>query len=272
MSNEVCLHPQAATEQDLDEPLEEIIHAQEKLASMFQVSSRGLRGNWDPPFDLRVLRPRAIDLRKLWRLTKQPEPPGIAASLGSRRPILLNHLITPFPNDGSVPGRVWGLGYEFVTHDLDASTVSVVPDDEVMEIGKVGQSIDLGLELGGKVGIPEVGLPQTSTGPTVSLSGASLRAATNQRFQFALEMRITLRKVIGAGVGIGGAQWKLYRQNEPIDQPHPLLQTILIPEDAKSIRCTIKTWAKQAGILGTRLGARFWPYQDQEFEISLTGS
>jgi len=271
MSNEVCLHPQTATEQDLDGPLKEIIQAQEQLESMCPVSALDLRADWDPPFDLRVLRPRAIDLRKLWRLTKQPEPPGIAASLGARRPILLNHLVTPFPIDGSIPGRVWGLGYEFVVHDLDASTVSVVPSDEVMEIGKVGQSVDLGLELGGKVGIPSVELPQTS-GPTVSLSGASLRASTNQRYQFALEMRITLRKVIGAGVGIGGAQWKLYRQNEPIDQPHALLQTILVPEDAKSIRCTVKTWAKQAGFLGTRVGARFWPYQDQDFEVDLTAS
>ena len=31
----------------------------------------------------------------------------------------------------------------------------------------------------------------------------------------------------------------------------------------------MKAWAKQAGWLGTRWGARFWSYEDQPFEISL---
>jgi hypothetical protein len=268
-NDEVQLQPEKGTEAELDQELNKIIRAKQVVEYMSPVSAYGTGDEWDAPFDLRVLRPRAVDLRKLWQLTGQSEPPGIAATLGSRRPLLINHVLTPFPVDGRTPGRVWGLGYEFVAHDIDANTVSVVPDDEVMEIGKVAQSVDLGLELGGKVGIPAVALPQTNMGPTVSLTGASLRAATSQQFQFALQLRITLRKVIGAGVGIGGAQWKLYRQNEPIDQPHPLLQTLLVPEEARSIRCTIKTWAKQAGRLGTSWGARFWPYPDQEFEINL---
>jgi hypothetical protein len=108
-------------------------------------------------------------------------------------------------------------------------------------------------------------------GPLVTLSGASVRASTDQSFQFSVGLSITLRKVVGAPVGIGGAMWKLYRQDEPLDQPHALLQTVLVPEDATSIRCTVKTWAKQAGILGTRWGARFWKYDDQQFEISLMG-
>jgi hypothetical protein len=267
--DEVQLRPQAETEQALDTDLKQLLLARESLESLSPISERGGSDEWDAPFDLRVLRPRAIDLRKLWQLTGQSEPPGIAATLGARRPILINHVVTPFPVDGRAPGRVWGLGYEFVAHDIDANTVSVVPDDEVMEIAKVGQSVDLGLELGGKIGIADAALQHAGLGPTISLSGASLSAATSQRFQFALEMRITLRKVVGAGVGIGGAQWKLYRQNEPIDQPHTLLQTVLVPEAARSLRCSVKTWAKQGGRLGTGWGARFWPYPDQAFDISL---
>ncbi|MDP1586605.1 MAG: hypothetical protein Q8M07_02580 [Prosthecobacter sp.] len=272
MDEEVHLKPQSVMEEELGPELEEIIRSQKSLQNLSPVSSRRSSERWDPPLDLRVIRPCAVDLRELWKLTGQPTPPGIAASLGPRRPILLNHLVTPFAADGNPPGRVWGLGYEFVAHGIEASTVSVVPDNEVMKIAEVGQKVDLGLELGGRVGIPGEALKQMELGPTVSLSGASIRAATDQRFQFTVEMNITLRKVLGAGVGIGGAQWKLYRQNEPLDQPHTLLQTILVPEKATSIRCTVKTWAKQAGLFGTRWGARFWQYPDQEFKISLVGS
>jgi hypothetical protein len=266
----VQLTPGTAVEQDLEPELAELARVRDSFESLGPVS-RGGGDDWDAPFDLRVLRPRAIDLRRLWQLTGQAEPPTIAASLGARIPILLNHVMTPFPVDGRAPGGVWGLGYEFVAHDVDANTVSVVPDDEVVEIARAGQDVHLGLALGGKIGIPGEALQSVGQELPVSLTGASLRASMNQSFQFSLQMRITLRKVVGAGVGIGGAQWKLYRQNETIDQPHSLLQTVLVADGTRSIRCTIKTWAKQAGRLGTSWGARFWPYEDQAFEISLAG-
>jgi len=231
---------------------------------------------WDAPLDLRVLRPRAIDLRKLWKLTKQKEPPGIAATLGPSRPILLNHLLTPFPLDGKPPVSVWGLGYEFVVRGIDdfqkvdVNTVSVVPDDKVVRFGKLKQEVNLGLKLGGELGIPDVALSALNLGTSVSLSGASMSASTDQNFQFSVKLDVTLRKVVGAGVGNGGAMWRLFRQDEALDRPHPLLQTVLVPEGSKKLHCIIKTWAKQAGFLGTRWGAKFWNYQDQEFEIDLT--
>ncbi len=224
--------------------------------------------DWDAPFDLRVMRPRAVDLRKLWQLTGKREPPEIAATLGPRRPILLNHAVTPFPVDGQRPGGVWGLGYEFIPHEIDASTVSVVPSNEVLQIGTVGSRVELGLDLSGKIAVPDK-LLAAGSGLSVALTGASLHAATHLSFQFGLQLHITLRTIIGAPVGVGGAQWKFYRQNEPLDQCHPLLQTLLVPEDAQSIHCTIRTWAKQARWLRKE---RFWPYADQVFEISLASS
>lgn len=266
----IQLKPQTPKEHGLevDPELERLFRLQETYSG---TSARGGGDDWDAPFDLRVARPRAVDLRKLWQLTGKPEPPGITATLGPRIPILLSHVVAPFPVDGRIPGRVWGLGYEFVAHDVDASTVSVVPDDEILKIGSIGQCVDLGLELGGKIGIPPAEFESVGVGPSVSLTGGALRASMSERFQFALQLRITLRKVIGAPVGIGGAQWKLYRQNEPIDQPHSLLQTLVVAEGTKTIRCTVKTWASQAGWLGTSWGARFWPYADQDFEVSLAG-
>ena len=230
-----------------------------KVTSRSPISFAGSDDEWDAPFDLRVARPRAVDLRALWAKENRPEPAEVSAALGPKRPILLTHVVTPFPRDGELPARVWSLGYEIEFLDADADTVSVAPSNEVFKIGEIGQSVDLGIDLGGKLGIA-AGPPGT---------GVGLRASTSQRFQFEVSMTITLRKVVGAPVGAGGAVWKMFRQNEPLDQPHTLLQTVMFAEGAKSLRCTVKTWAKQAGWLGTRWGARFWPYEDQRFEISL---
>lgn len=96
-------------------------------------------------------------------------------------------------------------------------TVAVAPSNEVYKIADVGQSVVLGIDVGGKFGVTE-----TPLGTNVGL-----RASTSQRFQFEVSMAITLRKVVGAPVGIGGAAWKMFRQNEPLDQAHNLLQLVL---------------------------------------------
>jgi hypothetical protein len=249
----------AAPDAELDPELAEIVSRNESTSALSPISTRGGGDDWDAPFDLRIARPHALDLRAKWEAEGGTTPVELTSALGPKRPILLTHVVTPFPCDGALPARVWGLGYEFVPHDIDANTTGVAPSNEVFTIGDIGQSVDLGIGLDGKFGIAN-GRQGAGTG---------LRAVMSQRFQFEVSLRITLRKVVGAAVGRGGAMWKMFRQNEPIDQPHTLLQTVLVPEDATVIRCTVKTWAKQAGRLGTRWGARFWPYADEHFEISL---
>jgi len=246
------------TKTELDPALRAILEREEP--AMSRISERGGGEDWDAPLDLRVARPRANDLRAMWKATGAPLPAQLAGALGATRPILLTHTVTPFPVDGRSPARVWALGYELVAHNINADTVAVVPSDEVYKAGEVGQTLTLGIEAGGKFAI--AGAPPGSN--------FGLRASTNQRLQFEATITVTLRKVVGAPVGTGGAQWKMFRQNEPLDQPHTLLQLILVPENAEQLRCTVKTWATQAGRLGTGWGAKFWPYKDQPFTVSLT--
>jgi hypothetical protein len=171
----------------------------------------------------------------------------------------MTHTVTPFPVDGKSPARVWGLGYEFVAHDIDANTVAVEPSDAVYKVAQVGQTFVLGIDAGGKFAV-------ASDTPGENFG---VRASTSQNFQFEAALTISLRKVVGAPVGIGGAQWKMFRQNEPLDRPHTLLQLLLVPEGDAQLRCTVKTWAKQAGRFGTRWGAKYWPYDDQTFTVKL---
>jgi len=249
-TDEVTLSPTSHTDFEVDGVLRQLMES--------RPVHMGLRENWDPPFDLRVKRPLAIDLRTLWEQTGLNIPPTIAATLGPRRPVLLHHVVTPFPPDGQPPRSPWGLGYEFVAQGIDANTESVVPNDEVLQVATVGQNVELGIEFGGAVGIPKATLELIPDVPGVSLTGARVTASTNQKFSFALSMSITLRKVVGAPVGIGGAKWTMYRQDEPLNCPHTLMQTLLVPENAKKLLCKIRTWAKQAGYFGLRIGEKFW--------------
>lgn len=252
-----AIPPGAMSQVELDEDLRATLGA--ARTPLREISERGGGEDWDAPLDLRVARPRATDLRAVWEASGAPLPPQLAGALGAMRPILLTHCVTPFSTDGHSPGRVWGLGYDFVAHDVDANTVAVAPSNDVMTVAKVGQLISLGIDAGGQFGIASDVIERTF----------GVRASMRQQVQFEVSLTITLRKVIGAAVGIGGAQWKMYRQNEPLDQPHTLLQLVLVPDSAERMRCTVKTWAKQAGWLGTGWGARFWPYADQSFEITL---
>ena len=127
------------------------------------------------------------------------------------------------------------------------------------------------IQIDGGVGIPDEALEIIKGVPAISLTNAKIEASTNQKFQLSLHMTISLRKVVGAPVGVGGAVWKMYRQDERLDKPHTLLQTILVDSKTEHIECIIKTWAKQAGWLGTSWGAKFWTYKDQLFDISLAG-
>jgi len=254
-----------------DAELVAIFEKQRQFESAFNPigAKRGGGDEWYAPLDLRVNRPYAVDLRKLWDITGQAVPAEIEAMLGHRIPVLLHHVVTPFPMDGKVPGGVWGLGYEFVNNSANANTISVLPSDEVLNIGSIGSEVELGVDLSGGVGVPDASLECINSIPGVNLSGAKLHASTHQKFQFSLKMALTLRKVVGAPVGEGGALWKMYRQNEPLDRPHTLLQTVMLADGAREIKCTIRTWAKQAGWFGTRLGAKYWPYEDLAFTVNL---
>ncbi len=283
MTDEVMLT--ARIVRGLHEPDRALLELSEGLLPPPSRLVRDYGDSMEAPFDLRVTRPRAVDLRKLWELTGQPLPPIFAATLGPRRPILLQHSVTPFPPDGSSPGGVWGLGYEFVAHDIDANTEGVAPNDELLTVAHISQKLHvalkaggaasaseavLGVGLGGSIGVPEGNLSLASSAAEVNLPGMQIAATTDQRFHFAVRLGITLRKVVGAPVGMGGAQWKMYRQDEQLDRSHTLLQTVLVPEGAREMRCTIKTWARRATWLGALLGQRHWKYDDQIFCVNLT--
>lgn len=270
---EVTLHPESEYEIKIeDDPdFAKLVEHRTKISSTFKPigAKRGGGDDWDAPLDLRVNRPFALDLRKLWELGGQPVPSEVQAMLGTQTPVLIHHVVTPFPMDGRIPGGVWGLGYEFVNESAEANTIAVLPSDEMLKIASIGQQAEVGLNLSGGVGIPDTRIGGIANAPEIQLAGAQLKASADQTFQFSLKMSLSLRKVVGAPVGKGGALWKMYRQDEPLDRPHTLMQTVMVAQGTREISCTIKTWAKQAGFLGTRLGAKFWPYEDQEFVVSL---
>lgn len=260
MSDGILLRRGLERRSDPDADLRALAEKGRKVPKRRISSERGGGEDWEAPLDLRVARPRASDLRAVWSVTGVVVPTQLAGALGATRPVLVTHVVTPFPVDGRSPARVWGLGYEFVAHDIDANTMAVQPSSEEYKVAELGQTLELGINAAGRF---------SPIGPILG-APFGVRASTSQEFQFEASLAITLRKVVGAPVGIGGAQWKMFRQNEPLDQPHTLLQLLLVPEEARELRCTVKAWAKQAGWLGTTWGAKYWPYDDQAFTVRLS--
>lgn len=226
---------------------------------------------WDNPIGLAVASPVAVDLRQVWRASGNPEPPVVQAALGPQIPVLLCHVVTPIAAPRKRPARVWSLGYEFVPRDSSSLTVSVVPSDDVLLIGSISQEVSLGLDFHGKIGVPQTLLQPLPGASPFQVGGAHLSASTDQKFGLSLKMRITLRKVVGAPHGNGGAVWHMYRQDERLDRPHALFHTILVPHELRELNCTIRTWATQAGWFNTGIRAKSFTYDDAEFTVSLQG-
>jgi hypothetical protein len=83
MTGEVTLSPTSRTDSEVDGVLRQLMES--------RPVRMGLKENWDPPFDLRVVRPRAIDLRTLW---DSAEDRGCAWAAASCTPSSHYHAIS----------------------------------------------------------------------------------------------------------------------------------------------------------------------------------
>ena len=181
------------------------------------------------PFDLEVAKPRAIAIERLYRLLKKDVPADVRAALGATVPILLAHGMTPFYKAGQRPSGVWGMGYQSSIDNERCDTVSVIPESRKYNVIHVQQELSFGLKAGGEIGtspVPALRLP--NTGLTVDLTGASLRATTDQEYAIALQCTFAVLEVQAGPVDAGGARWNLYRGRESIDTYQSLFQTLLV--------------------------------------------
>ena len=64
---------------------------------------------------------------------------------------------------------------------------------------------------------------------------------------FAIRYEFRVLKVQAGPVAPGGARWNLYRQDRPLDDFHPLLQTLLVPRGARGVTVEVQAWAREAG-------------------------
>jgi hypothetical protein len=161
------------------------------------------------------------------------------------------------------------MGYEVNIKDIDAATVSLAPDGETIDLGKVDQQLSLGIQLGGAIGIPDEGLELVSQIPGVSLTGAEVRATTDQSFAVAIRFSISVMKIQAGPIGAGGAKWNLYRGSQRIDLFQPLFHTLLVPEGVKELPLVTNTWLRRRGLFTNWFGVRRWDYPSQEFLVSL---
>jgi hypothetical protein len=226
----------------------------------------GLQNVTDPPYDLQSPEPRAIDLLGLWkRLGKKPDP-NLLAALGPSRPILLSHGITAFHKMGRRPRAIWGMGYQATVVDVEARTVDVTPTSEHITVGSLQQNVRVGVTLDGRIEVPQVALAAAEELPGVGLNGASIEVGVDERVAFAIRYEFRVLKVQAGPVAPGGARWNLYRQDRPLDDFHPLLQTLLVPRGARGMTVEVQAWAREAGFLGP---GREWTFEPRTLQVSL---
>lgn len=226
----------------------------------------GIQTVSDAPYDLQSPEPRAIDLLGLWkRLGKKPDP-NLMATLGPSRPILLSHGITAFHKMGRRPRAIWGLGYQATVVNVEARTLDITPTSEHLTVGSLEQDVRLGVTLDGRIEVPSSAVAFTDALPGLGLNGASIQLGVDEEVAFAIRYEFRVLKVQSGPVAPGGARWNLYRQDRPLDDFHPLLQTLLVSSRARSLDVEVQAWAREAGFLGP---GREWTFEPRTYRVSL---
>jgi len=260
---------------EIDDPvlarLDRAARAKEEMLQVMGTKREAPAADDEEGYDIEVVRPRAVDVRKLARLTGAAVPPDIDATLGGRVPVLLHHGMTPFHRSGRSPQEVWGMGYEVELVRADGDTHSIAPQTQVLKVGEWKQKFNVGISAGGKLGVPTAATKALSIVPGFELEGAQVQASTDQQFALMLGIELNFLEVQAAPTSAGGARWNLYRQHERLDRFQPLLQTILVKRDTKSIDVKIKTWVRRTGWFGTGIGSRQWVQKPVRHTVSLEG-
>lgn len=220
----------------------------------------------DAPFNLGMPAPRAIDLRKLWKLAGKEPDPMITAALGARIPVLLSHGVTALPRPGRKPARVWGLGYKVELFDVAANTVDVQPGTDLLEIATVGAEATVDVGLDGSLEVPEVARAALDALPGVSLTAARVGAGIKENAKLSISFTVSVPRIIsGLGDGHGGAEWNLYAQDKRLEGHQALLQTVLLPKGVKRLRIGVTGWAREAGFFGPKE----WVFETASFDVDL---
>jgi hypothetical protein len=223
------------------------------------------------PYDLEVVHPLAIDVRKLYKRAGKPIPATIDAALGPRIPVLLYQGLTAFTRPAESPRGVWGLGYEVRTVDIDAATVSLSPDTELTRTGSLDSTVRVGVSAAGELAPPDAALSAVSAVPGISLHKAQLEVTTSTELAFAIHMDFSMVKVEAGPIGAGGARWNIYRTDERVVGFQPLIHTILVPRGTRTLKLSVQPWVSRRGIFFGLLGSRRFIPKPRAFEVSLGG-
>jgi hypothetical protein len=261
--------------EDVDDPLltelDEIARAEESLLGPMGDAAEEPALDVDRPYDLELVKPRAVDLRKLCKLAGKDLPQEMESSLGLRVPVLLYHGLTPFARPGERPRGVWGLGYEVRPVDVDAATVALSPDTESTKIGEINSEVRIGLSAGGEMSVPAPVLEAANAIPGISLQGAKLEATTDQTFALAIRVEFSMVKVEAGAIGAGGARWNVYRAGQRVVGFQPFIQTVLLPKKTRTLQLAVQPWVARRGWLFGKLGSRKFIPAPTTFDVSLEG-
>jgi hypothetical protein len=144
------------------------------------------------------------------------------------------------------------------------------PDSRLVSAGKIDSALELGLELGGALRVPDEALALANAAvPGLTIAGASINATTNAQVGIAIRCTFSFIQVQAGPVGEGGARWNIYKKGQRIDVNHTLLHTLLAPNGTKQLHVCIESWVRQpVKVLKLRKGIE-WKFPQVEYDVSL---
>lgn len=224
----------------------------------------------DDPFELEIVKPRAVSIERMYELSRKAVPPELRAALGANYPLLILHGITPFYKTDRKPSGIWGLGYRVAVDEERCATVAVFPETRRYRMFNASEQFSVGIKAGGEIGTQEIPGIQILGGiAKLDLRGVSVKATNDAEFGLSARLSVSVLEVLAAPVGAGGARWDIYRGRESIQIYQPLLQTLLAPRERKTLRFRVETWIRTPGRFFGLSKARHWDYPSQSFEVSI---
>ena len=191
-------------------------------------------GQADPPYDLQSPEPRAVDLLGLWkRLGRKPDP-NLLASLGPTGRSSSRMGSRRFTRWGGGHGQsgAWATRRPSSTSRHGRSTLRR-PANTSRSAPSSRTSVSASPSTGGSRSRRQ--RSRRGALPGVGLNGASIEVGVDERVAFAIRYEFRVLKVQAGPVAPGGARWNLYRQDRPLDDFHPLLQTLLVPRGVRGV-------------------------------------
>jgi hypothetical protein len=263
--------------EEIDDPVLDQLAAQQALfATMGGDDEEDKRPGPEIPWKVEVPPPIAIDLRKMYSAAPESGRDLVDALSQSGPVVLIHHAITAFGLPGEKPPPIGMMGYKFVVLDVpDAATCSWAPDTASVAAAGATGHIDVGVGVGGKLGVMKTVAAAFAPAvaallKTLSLPDLDLKASGDVDFMLGFSLALRALKVEAGPTSVGGGVlWQLYHRGEDLIGTQTLVHTVALPAEVERLKVRIETWVRRRPSLRAGFRSLQFTPAPEEHEIPI---